>query len=127
MDTKQTVILVSARKDQLGDFIEGLKEDRNITLRISGTAEEAIASVGGEKSVVVVVDNPTRDNSALGLVRRLIEVNAFAHTAVLSDRSDEEFHHLSEGLGILAKLPIRPGRVEAKRLLGQLRGLNPPP
>lgn len=124
MDTTQTIILVSERTDQFGDFIDGLREDRNVILRIPGTAEEAVALARAEKSVLVVVDNQTRENSALGLVQRIIKANAFAYTAVLSDRSDEEFHHLSEGLGILAKLPICPGKAEAGRLLDQLRKLK---
>ena len=40
-------------------------------------------------------------------------VNAMVNTAVVSPLSDEEFHEVSEGLGILGRLPNEPGMSDA--------------
>ncbi len=118
------IVLVSARKDQLADFVAGLQEDFDFSVRVTADPEEAAEWTRRAAPVLVVVDGQDRGDWALGLIRRLLAVNAFTHTAMLSDRSDDEFHHLSEGLGILARLPILPAREEARRLVERLRGLD---
>jgi hypothetical protein len=55
----------------------------------------------------------------------LLSVDAFVHTAVLSDLDDTAFHDQSEGLGILCKLPILPGRQETRDLIERFRQMLP--
>jgi hypothetical protein len=48
-------------------------------------------------------------------------VNAMVNTAVVSPLADEEFHEVSEGLGILSRLPKEPGESDAAELLCKLK------
>jgi len=70
---------------------------------------------------LVVIDLDLPDFKPLDLVAQLLMVNAMVNTAVLSPLSEAEFHEASEGLGILGRLPVKPGRGDAVDLLAKLR------
>jgi hypothetical protein len=59
---------------------------------------------------LVIVDQQVGPVSGLDVIRQLLGVNAFVHTAVLSDMDDAAFHEQCEGLGVLCRLPTTPGR-----------------
>ena len=65
---------------------------------------------------LAVIDHQLPDMPELQLVKELLAVNAMIDTAVVSSLSQEEFHHLSEGLGVLVKLPPLPGAKESLKL-----------
>ena len=66
----------------------------------SGT--EALAAVRAACPHLVVVDSDLPDTDPLGLVKKLLMVNAMINTAVISPLSEEQFHEASEGLGVVA-------------------------
>jgi hypothetical protein len=72
----------------------------------------------------VIVDASLPDMEGLDLVRRLLPVNAMVHTAVISELPEERFHEVSEGLGVLGRLPPRPTAAQAAELLGRIRRLS---
>lgn len=60
-------------------------------------------------------------------MRELLTSNAMVDTALVSPFPREDSHKASEGLGILAHLPLMPGKSDALELLLRLRqilGLN---
>ncbi|MEJ2641365.1 MAG: response regulator [Desulfosarcinaceae bacterium] len=73
---------------------------------------------------LVIVDEALGDMSGLGLVRRLLGVNALINTVLVSTESPEDFHEHTEGLGVLMPLPENCGAVEAAGLAEALRGLG---
>ena len=115
------IILISERQNQLSDFINALQKDGEVYILTAATFEEAIQMVARQVPALIVVDEQVGNLAGLDLVRLLMEVNAFINTAVFSALSEEEFHHHSEGLGILARLPIQPEKKDARRLLDLLR------
>ncbi len=70
---------------------------------------------------LVVVDSDLPDTDPLGLVQKLLMVNAMVNTAVISPLAEEQFHEASEGLGVLSRLPVEPGHSDAADLLHKLR------
>jgi hypothetical protein len=48
-------------------------------------------------------------------------VNAMVNTAVISPLAEADFHEVSEGLGVLGRLPEEPGESDAYDLLGKLK------
>jgi DNA-binding NtrC family response regulator len=125
MSKQQTILLVTTRPEQLSAFSAQLRADTSVLLRTSDSAEQALAAVGRQAPALVIVDHQVGDRPGLTLVRQLIQVNAFIHTAVLSELSEAAFHEASEGLGILAHLPMRPGPDDARALLDVLRQVMP--
>lgn len=121
MPNTLSIILISERQNQLSDFTDTLQRDGEVDLIAVPTFEEAILMIARQDPALIVVDEQVGNLAGLDLVRRLIEVNAFINTAVFSALSEEEFHRHSEGLGILARLPIQPEKKDARRLLALLR------
>lgn len=69
---------------------------------------------------LAVIDTDLPDIGTLDLVSELLRIDAMVNTAVVSGFSDGEFHEASEGLGVLSKLTLNPGREEAIELLQKL-------
>ena len=119
------IVIVSGRTDQLAEFIETLQKDGDVTLRLATSCDDAVRMSTDLQPALMVVDEHVGEVPGLDLVRRLVEVNPFVNTAVLSALNDEDFHHRSEGLGLLAGLPVRPGPEDARRLIRRLGQLMP--
>ncbi len=117
------ILIISERQEKLADFTKALEKDREVDLLTATAVEDAINMAEYHAPALIVVDEQVGDLSGVDLVRRLIGVNAFLNTAVLSASTDEDFHLRSEGLGILARLPIQPGDKDALRMLELLRSL----
>lgn len=110
------ILIASARPDALAGFIAALAEAGS-RVDIAPSAKAAQEAVGHEPPTLCLVDGDLPDMKALGLVSRLIEINACVTSAVVSSLSDEAFHEAGEGLGILMRLPPHPGPAEAQTLL----------
>ena len=120
MTVQPIVLLVTSRPAQLGDFCEVLASQGKMTVVSVGTASEAVAAVKKNTPVMAVVDDQVGGVAGLDVIKCLIKENAFIQTAVVSELVDSEFHHRSEGLGVLCKLPLVPGNEDALKLLNQL-------
>jgi DNA-binding response OmpR family regulator len=123
---QQTILLITSRPGQLQDLAGEIGDDPAARLLTVTTLREAEEAAKSASPVLAIVDERVGDATCLDVVRHLIGINAFIHTAVLSDADEEEFHRLSEGLGILSRLSLQPERKEVRRLLETLRRLLPP-
>ncbi|MBI5064066.1 MAG: hypothetical protein HZB87_11560 [Desulfatitalea sp.] len=112
----RTILLVSADPSQKQSFAAELGKQSGLALVTANSVEEALTMVQAHKIALAVVDDQIGAHSGLDLIRRLIQIDAFIYTAVLSNAGEEDFHERSEGLGILAKLPLAPGPEDARRL-----------
>lgn len=124
------LLLVSARQETLHPLAEGLAADPEVRLELVVSGAEALRFVRSNPPQLAIIDFELPDREPLPLVHELLTVNAMVNTAVVSPLTEEEFHEASEGLGILARLPILPRPSDAEQLLCRLRqilGLNDPP
>lgn len=121
MSKQPTILLVTTRPEQLSAFSAQLRAEASVLLRMADSAEKALEAAVRQAPTLAIVDQQVGDRPGLTLVRQLIQVNAFIHTAVLSELSAEAFHEESEGLGVLAHLPMQPGPDDARALLDVLR------
>jgi len=118
-----SILVVTSHRKPLRSLIETLSSDSEIHLEevVSGT--EALNSVRLSPPHLVVIDGELPDIKPLDLVRSLLQVNAMVATAVVSSLSEEQFHEESEGLGILAQLPVQPGEKDAAELMNKLKNV----
>jgi CheY-like chemotaxis protein len=114
------VLLASPRRSDLESFVQALRASAAVEVFFAEDGAEALVAVPHRRPDLVVVDDNMGDMPGLKLVRQLVEVDAFIQTALMSDLSDAEYHHRSEGLGIWKRLPIRPGKIEAHALVAAL-------
>jgi DNA-binding NarL/FixJ family response regulator len=117
------ILLVTARQKIIHPFAEGLASSPEVHLEQLGSGAEALSAVRSHPPHLVIIDSELPDMGPLSLVQELLMVNAMVNTAVVSPLSDQEFHEASEGLGIMASLPLMPGKQAAAELLHKLRQL----
>jgi len=116
------ILLVSARRESIKAFAEGLSSDPEVCLDQVTSGAEALTIVRTKYPHLVIIDSGLPDTDSLDLVRKIINANAMVNTAVVSPLSDEDFHVKSEGLGVLCRLPPDPGSNDSRLLLRKLRG-----
>lgn len=114
-----TIVVATPRPAALGSFLMALGADgaEVVTAPDAGTALKTAAE---RRPALVVVDEGLPDAEPDEVVRRLLRVNALINAAVVTRLGTEEFHEKTEGLGILAGLPVALGEPEARELLTTL-------
>ena len=117
------ILLVTPRLDSWHGFADALSSDSGVRLEHAASGAAALEAVGRAAPQLAIIDAGLPDISPLDLVRKLLMVNALVNTAVVSDLNEAQFHEASEGLGILGRLPVNPGRDEAADLLGKLKAV----
>jgi len=123
MSDRKIILLATSRPEELDVFEKTLAAEKDITVISAATDEALIEAAVRTVPALAVIDQEVNGVDALDIVRRLLQVNAFIYTAVLSDMNEEMFHEISEGLGILAALPTTSGADQARRLLERFRDM----
>lgn len=94
------------------------------------TGREPLRAANGAKALdlarsdspdLVVLAESLDDMSYSDAVKKLLEINAFINTAVVTAMDEEEFHEQSEGLGILSSIRPDPSPEEVQGLLAKLK------
>lgn len=111
------ILLVVDRCDTFEELAEALHHDGGAEIQWAHDSETAFSKVAADPPDLVIVDEYIGETNGLDWIRRLMGVNAFIQTAAVSCLTDEDFHETSEGLGIMAQLPPRPGKTDAQRVL----------
>ena len=119
------ILIVSPHRSRLAEFAQSMAEQQDIQLAWAEDGKTAIADVMKHSPLAVIIDDNLLDMPGLDLVRRLLPINASIHMAVISDLSPEAFHEASEGLGLMAQLPLAPAKPDALEILSRLKRLSP--
>jgi hypothetical protein len=70
---------------------------------------------------LVVTDEQLGDMTGLEFAGKLLAVNPMINCASVNHLPHEAFHEASEGLGLMAQLPVHPGKEHAEELLQRLK------
>jgi DNA-binding response OmpR family regulator len=119
------VLLVTPAPGSLATLSAALLAMPGVKVSWETSGERALAAASESRPDLIVVDEQVRGMSAQSLINRLLLWDAMVNTAVVSGRPSEEFHEVYEGLGIMAQLPLHPGRAEAESLMQRLGELSP--
>jgi DNA-binding response OmpR family regulator len=115
------IIFATTRLPALHTFATALSSDPGVSCDYVDSGTRALEMVRSVTPHLVIIDSNLSDMAPLELVRKLLLVNAMVNTAVISHLPEAEFHEASEGLGVIARLPLEPGAWDAAALLHQLR------
>ena len=118
------LMVVSPGNDFLSDLALALVEHDDVRLLWVESAEKALDIASVKAIDLIITDERLRDSTGLELAARLLTVNPMINCASVSHLSHESFHEASEGLGIMAQLPIHPGKEHAESLLHRLRQIK---
>ena len=118
------LLLVSPDKDSLSGLASALMEHIDVDLLWAESGETAL-DIASETAIdLVVADERLGDTTGLEFAGRLLSVNPMINCACVSRLSPEKFHEVSEGLGLVAQLPVQPGKEHADELLQRLRHIK---
>jgi DNA-binding response OmpR family regulator len=115
------ILLITPRPQGLSSFTKALTSDPEVRLESVASGGEALNAIRTAPPHLAVIDVGLPDAQPMGLVQGMLTINAMVNTAVVSDLSEDAFHVASEGLGVLAHLPLDPGSGDAEDLLSKLR------
>jgi len=114
------LIVATSRPDELKPLTTALSAHPEVEFQQFLTGSEVLRAVRANAPDLVIIDATLPDMEPLGLVQELLKINAMVNTALVSRLTEAEFHEATEGLGILARLPLTPDRSDAEELLLKL-------
>lgn len=118
------ILLVSSDHTQWHTFTDALKKALPVEIVRAQDGAQALKIAREQKLLAAIIDAPLADMSGVTLVKRLMEVNAMVHVALVSDKPADEFHTETEGLGIMLQLLPNPQAPQADVLAKHLRQMN---
>ena len=119
-----TILVASPDKTSLSELESALAEHDDVRLLHAESVDKTL-DLASEKSIdLVIADERIGDTTGLELATGLLSINPTITCSVVSGLTPEEFHEASEGLGIMAQLPIHSGRTQAESLLHRLREIK---
>ncbi|MBC8419908.1 MAG: response regulator [Desulfobacteraceae bacterium] len=118
------LLFVTPKKENLFDLASSLAARGNVEVSWAESGEKALDMISDTSVDLMVADEELGDMTGLELASRLLRVNPMTNCAMVSALSAEEFHKVSEGLGLIAQLPIRPDAEHAEGLLNRLKRLK---
>ena len=101
--------------------VDSLDEHGDTWACYSSAGGTAAAGLCETPPDLIIVDETLTTIDGLALVRELLEKNAFFSIAVASDRPPDEFHEVSEGLGVVMQLGDPPGTDDVRKVMDYLR------
>lgn len=113
-------LLVTSKKTDFSVFSKELVNQKGVSLVWADSGDDALSKVSKQGFDLVITDENLSDMPGLMFAEKLVKQNALVNCAAVSSLPEKEFHEASEGLGLLAKLPPRPGADEARKLLERL-------
>ena len=118
------LLLVSPNEESLSGLASALIEQGDVDLSWAESGEKALDIASYSAIDLVVTDERLGDMTGLAFAGRLLSVNPIINCATVSCLSPKKFHEVSEGLGVMAQLPVQPGKEDAEELLQRLRDLK---
>ena len=118
------LLMVTPDKAPFNEFALVLVQNDDIELSWAESGQRALDMLSGSPLDLVVVDEKLGDMTGIEFIEALVSVNPMINCAAVSPLPSDEFHEVSEGLGILAQLPVQLGAKDAEDLLKLLNHLK---
>lgn len=113
-----TILIISNSFFEIASFARSLLKDGHAVI-FAPTETKATAFLEELKIDVLLCDE-----QKLGWVRDLVTRMPQLNIALFSDMGETAFHQITEGLGIVMKLPQIPEKAEAGLLLARLQRIS---
>jgi CheY-like chemotaxis protein len=113
------LLIVTADPPRFADMSAEI-EKQGAAVRWASSGSRALELLGHHVIDLVVADENLGDMTGLTLITQLVTVNPMINTAAVSSLSEDAYHTISEGLGILMQLPPAPNRSDGQRLMAHL-------
>ncbi|MCG6973384.1 MAG: response regulator [Desulfobacterales bacterium] len=118
------LLLVTPDQESFRDFTVALIKNDDVEMSWAATGQEGLTILSETPVDLVIVDDSVGDMTGIEFMKKLLSINPMINCAAVSPLSHEAFHEASEGLGVLAQLPVAPGKPDAENLLKHLKDLK---
>ena len=118
------LLLVSSDKDAFVDLASALVKHSDVDFTWAESGETALNIAATTPLDLIITGEMLGDMTGLEFAGRLLTVNPMINCASVSRLSPEKFHEVSEGVGLMAQLPLKPGQEHVEKLLQQLRDIK---
>jgi CheY-like chemotaxis protein len=115
------ILLVSPDKGSLSGLASAWTGSGDVDLMWAESGKMALGIASNIAIDLVVTDERLGDMTGLEFAGKLLAVNPMINCASINHLPSEAFHEASEGLGLLAQLPVHPGKEHAEELLQRLK------
>ncbi len=118
------ILLVSHDKRFLSGLASAWAESGDVDLMWAASGKMALGIAADTAIDLVVTDDWLGDMTGLEFAGKLLAVNPMINCASVNYLPPEAFHEASEGLGLMAQLPVHPGKEHAEELLQSLKHIK---
>lgn len=118
------IVIVTCDTGKFSEFAKSLSVDSACRVHWASSIQTALDEGLSIPPDLMIIDETVQGLTGIDVARRIILKNAFINLAVASSLPPETFHKVSEGLGILAQLPLIPKKSDAVALLAAMAGLR---
>ncbi|MEJ2589447.1 MAG: response regulator [Deltaproteobacteria bacterium] len=118
------VIIVSPHQENFSEFSAALARQEDVALDHLTSGAQVLELAADSPVDLVVTDEALDDMTGLKMANELVRLNPMINCACVSRLSEEAFHEASEGLGLMPRLSLNPGKAEAEALLSTIRQLK---
>ena len=116
-------LMVTSRQNEWSKLARGLETAPGVELLWAESGTAALQAAQVNSFDLILIDEVLEDMPGLDLAKNLIKSNPMLNCALSSALSKESFHEASEGLGLLAQLPLDPGEQQAHDLIEQVTAI----
>ncbi len=117
------LMIITPDKSGLADFAREMSENGGFEILWAQTGRSGLLELTRSPVDLAVVDESLGDMTGLTFAEKLVAVNPMINCALVSSRPADEFHEISEGLGIVAQLTPNPDKNQARELLRHLESI----
>jgi two-component SAPR family response regulator len=118
------IVIVTNDTDNFSEFAESLSVDSKCRIHWANSVQSALDEELNIPPDLMIIDETVEGLTGIDIARKIILKNAFINLAVASSLPPKIFHEVSEGLGIMAQLPLTPNKSDAQRLLEAMASLR---
>ena len=118
------LLMVTPEKMLFNEFALALAQYDDVDLSWAGSGQKALEIASVTPLDLVVVDEKIGDMTGIEFIEAIVSRNPMISCAAVSPLPSDEFHEVSEGLGILEQLPAPPGAKDAENLLKRFNHLK---
>jgi two-component SAPR family response regulator len=119
-----TIVFVAKNFSRFSVLVNRLRREQDVELVPVATGAAGLEQLKDKRLDLVIVDEQLDDMSGIDFVKQLVRVNPLANTAIVGSLPGEEFHEVTEGLGVLMQLPPQPGEQDGEALLAVLAKIS---
>ncbi len=118
------ILLVSKTRANFEKLTRELNEYQENQISWVATSKEAMPIAINKEVDVIISDAELGDSDGLSFIKLIAQKCPLINSALVSSVTDDEFHEITEGLGVFMQLPDNPGNTDAEKIMQILQSIN---